>query len=150
MHGSVNGAEEIEGLPQSLELGTKIEIHLFISHQNDSGVSGDIFLNHMTVACVCVCVITESWMMVCEQRLFLGQFLSAPEDHWLSFHFYSSCLEKEQEGCTRPAIEARACMAKLLLLQGGTTTHIKISVKIHSSHMNTERQYLKTNTLFLF
>lgn len=56
VHGSVKGVQEIKGLPQSLELGTKIEIQLFISHQNDSGVSGDIFLNHTTVVCVCVCV----------------------------------------------------------------------------------------------
>lgn len=65
-------------------------------------------------------------MMVCEQRLFLGQFFSAPDDRWLSFHFYSSCLEKEQEGCRRPIIEARASVARLLLLQGGTDTHGKI------------------------
>lgn len=66
-------------------------------------------------------------MMVCEQRLFLGQFFSAPDDRWLSFHFYSSCLEKEQEGCRRPTIEARASVARLLLLQGGRDTHGKIA-----------------------
>lgn len=67
--------------------------------------------------------------MVCEQRLFLGQFFSAPDDRWLSFHFYSSCLEKEQEGCRRPTIEARASVARLLLLQGGTDTRGKIGKK---------------------
>lgn len=76
--------------------------------------------------------------MVCEQRLFLGQFFSAPDDRWLSFHFYSSCLEKEQEGCRRPAIEARASVARLLLLQGWTDTHGKIV----AAHMRQQTRWI--------
>ncbi|XP_038588532.1 tetratricopeptide repeat protein 29-like isoform X1 [Micropterus salmoides] len=59
-----------------------------------------------------------SWSVVCEQRLVLGQYFSAPEDLWLSFHFYHSCVDRKQGGCSRPATEARACMAELYLQQG--------------------------------
>ncbi|XP_034424803.1 tetratricopeptide repeat protein 29 [Hippoglossus hippoglossus] len=58
---------------------------------------------------------TGSWSVVCEQRLFLGRYFSAPEDQWLSLHFYQSCADR---GCSRPATEARACMAELYLQQG--------------------------------
>ncbi|XP_019951335.2 tetratricopeptide repeat protein 29 isoform X1 [Paralichthys olivaceus] len=58
---------------------------------------------------------TGSWSVVCEQRLFLGRYFSAPEDLWLSLHFYRSCAER---GRSRPATEARACMAELYLQQG--------------------------------
>lgn len=79
--------------------------------------------------------------MVCEQRLFLGQFFSAPDDRWLSFHFYSSCLEKEQEGCRRPTIEARASVSRLLLLQGGTDTRGKIGKKTQYTRDNIQDKY---------
>ncbi|XP_026178772.1 tetratricopeptide repeat protein 29 [Mastacembelus armatus] len=59
-----------------------------------------------------------SWSVVCEQRLILGQYFSAPEDLWLSFHFYHSCADREEGGCCRPAVEARACLADLYLQQG--------------------------------
>ncbi|XP_060922616.1 tetratricopeptide repeat protein 29 [Limanda limanda] len=58
---------------------------------------------------------TGSWSVVCEQRLFLSRYFSAPEDHWLSLHFNKSCAET---GCSRSATEARACMAELYLEQG--------------------------------
>ncbi|XP_076581095.1 tetratricopeptide repeat protein 29 [Chaetodon auriga] len=61
---------------------------------------------------------TGSWCTVCEQRLILGQYFSAPEDLWLSLHFYHSCADREREGSWRPASEARACMAELYLQQG--------------------------------
>nr|XP_020442316.1 tetratricopeptide repeat protein 29 [Monopterus albus] len=59
-----------------------------------------------------------SWSVVCEQRLCLGQYFSAPEDLWLRFHFYHSCADREQGGCSRPATEARVCLAELYLQQG--------------------------------
>ncbi|XP_070849856.1 tetratricopeptide repeat protein 29 [Chaetodon trifascialis] len=61
---------------------------------------------------------TGSWCTVCEQRLILGQYFSAPEDLWLSLHFYHSCADREREGSCRPASEARANMAELYLQQG--------------------------------
>ncbi|KAG7233365.1 hypothetical protein INR49_007094 [Caranx melampygus] len=59
-----------------------------------------------------------SWSEVCEQRLLLAQYFSAPVDQWLSLHFYHSCADREQGGYSRPATEARACMAELYLQQG--------------------------------
>nr|XP_033465383.1 tetratricopeptide repeat protein 29 isoform X3 [Epinephelus lanceolatus] len=56
-----------------------------------------------------------SWTVVCEQRLFLGRYFSAPEDLWLSLHFYHSCTDLERGGHSRPATEAQACMAELYL-----------------------------------
>lgn len=44
--------KEIKGLPQSLELGTKIENHLFISYIMTVEPLVIFFLNHMTVVCV--------------------------------------------------------------------------------------------------
>ncbi|XP_044040013.1 LOW QUALITY PROTEIN: tetratricopeptide repeat protein 29 [Siniperca chuatsi] len=61
---------------------------------------------------------TGSWSVVCEQRLFLGLYFSAPEDLWLSLHFYHSCVDRKQGGCSRPATEARACLAELYLQRG--------------------------------
>ncbi|XP_044197981.1 tetratricopeptide repeat protein 29 isoform X2 [Thunnus albacares] len=61
---------------------------------------------------------TGSWSMVHEQRLFLGRYFSAPEDLWLSKHFYLSCTERQQGSRSRPATEARACLAELYLHQG--------------------------------
>ncbi|XP_041821670.1 tetratricopeptide repeat protein 29 [Chelmon rostratus] len=61
---------------------------------------------------------TGSWSVVCEQRLILGQYFSAPEDLWLSLHFYHSCADRERGGRSRPATEARACLAELYLQQG--------------------------------
>ncbi|XP_049423605.1 tetratricopeptide repeat protein 29 isoform X1 [Epinephelus fuscoguttatus] len=58
---------------------------------------------------------TRSWTVVCEQRLFLGRYFSAPEDLWLSLHFYHSCTDLERGGHSRPATEAQACMAELYL-----------------------------------
>eukprot|EP00064_Thunnus_orientalis_P016409 superscaffoldBa00003249_g16474 len=60
---------------------------------------------------------TGSWSMVHEQRLFLGRYFSAPEDLWLSKHFYLSCTERQQGSRSRPATEARACLAELYLHQ---------------------------------
>ncbi|XP_071315666.1 tetratricopeptide repeat protein 29 [Trachinotus anak] len=59
-----------------------------------------------------------SWSVLCEQRLLLARFFSAPEDLWLSLHFYHGCADREQGGRSRPATEARACMAELYLQQG--------------------------------
>ncbi|XP_040887605.1 tetratricopeptide repeat protein 29 isoform X2 [Toxotes jaculatrix] len=59
-----------------------------------------------------------SWSVVCEHRLVLGQYFSAPEDLLLSLYFYHSCADREQGGRSRPATEARACMAELYLQQG--------------------------------
>ncbi|XP_029381818.1 tetratricopeptide repeat protein 29 [Echeneis naucrates] len=59
-----------------------------------------------------------SWSKVCEQRLLVAQFFSAPEDLWLRLHFYHSCADREQGGRSRPATEARACMADIYLQQG--------------------------------
>nr|XP_046237016.1 tetratricopeptide repeat protein 29 isoform X2 [Scatophagus argus]XP_046237017.1 tetratricopeptide repeat protein 29 isoform X2 [Scatophagus argus]XP_046237018.1 tetratricopeptide repeat protein 29 isoform X2 [Scatophagus argus] len=59
-----------------------------------------------------------SWSTACEQRLFLGQYFSAPEDLWLSLHFYHSCTDREQGRHSRLSTEARACMAELYLQQG--------------------------------
>lgn len=56
--------------------------------------------------------------MVCEHRLFLGQYFSAPEDQWLRIHFYHSCADREQGRHLKPATEARACMAELYLQRG--------------------------------
>ncbi|XP_059210238.1 tetratricopeptide repeat protein 29 [Centropristis striata] len=61
---------------------------------------------------------TCSWTVVCDQRLFLGQYFSAPEDAWLTLHFYHSCADREQGGHSRPATEARACMAEVYLQLG--------------------------------
>uniref|UniRef100_A0A8D3CKL7 Tetratricopeptide repeat protein 29 n=1 Tax=Scophthalmus maximus TaxID=52904 RepID=A0A8D3CKL7_SCOMX len=61
---------------------------------------------------------TGSWPAMCEHRLFLGQFFSAPEDQLLSLHFFHSCADREQGRSSRPATEARACMAELYLQQG--------------------------------
>ncbi|XP_040887607.1 tetratricopeptide repeat protein 29 isoform X4 [Toxotes jaculatrix] len=58
-----------------------------------------------------------SWSVVCEHRLVLGQYFSAPEDLLLSLYFYHSCADREQGGRSRPATEARACMAELYLQQ---------------------------------
>uniref|UniRef100_A0A8C4EAD0 Tetratricopeptide repeat protein 29 n=1 Tax=Dicentrarchus labrax TaxID=13489 RepID=A0A8C4EAD0_DICLA len=59
-----------------------------------------------------------SWTAVCDQRLFLGLYFSAPEDLWVSLHFFHSCADREKGGRSRPATEARACMAELYLQQG--------------------------------
>uniref|UniRef100_UPI0037E85A2D tetratricopeptide repeat protein 29 n=1 Tax=Semicossyphus pulcher TaxID=241346 RepID=UPI0037E85A2D len=61
---------------------------------------------------------TGSWTVVCDQRLFLGRYFSAPEDLWISLHFYHSCADREHGGLLKPASEARACMAELYLQQG--------------------------------
>ncbi|XP_054457926.1 tetratricopeptide repeat protein 29 [Anoplopoma fimbria] len=61
---------------------------------------------------------TCSWTVVCDQRLFLGRYFSSPEDFWLSLHFYQSCAEREHGGRSRPATEARVCMAEVYLQQG--------------------------------
>ncbi|KAM7366572.1 hypothetical protein PAMP_016005 [Pampus punctatissimus] len=58
-----------------------------------------------------------SWSVMQEQRLFLGRYFSAPEDLWLSLHFYLSCNDR-QGSCSRPATEARACLAELYLQKG--------------------------------
>ncbi|XP_068164251.1 tetratricopeptide repeat protein 29 isoform X3 [Antennarius striatus] len=59
---------------------------------------------------------TGLWAVACDQRLFLGGFFSSPEDVWLRFHFYHSCCQTGRP--LRPAAEARACLAELLLQQG--------------------------------
>ncbi|XP_073331102.1 tetratricopeptide repeat protein 29 isoform X2 [Pagrus major] len=59
---------------------------------------------------------TGSWSVVCEQRLFLGHYFSALENLWLSLHFYQRCVEPG--GSSRPAAEARGCMAELYLQRG--------------------------------
>ncbi|XP_055369718.1 tetratricopeptide repeat protein 29 isoform X2 [Betta splendens] len=61
---------------------------------------------------------TGSWSVACDQRLLLGLHFSAPEDLWLRLHFYHSCADREQGGRSRPATEARACMAELYLQRG--------------------------------
>ncbi|KAM4536603.1 tetratricopeptide repeat protein 29 isoform 2-T2 [Odontesthes bonariensis] len=60
---------------------------------------------------------TGSWTTVCEQRLLLGRYFSAPEDVWLSLYFYHSCADREHGGCSRQATEARACLADIYLQQ---------------------------------
>ncbi|KAM7376960.1 hypothetical protein PAMA_013645 [Pampus argenteus] len=60
---------------------------------------------------------TGSWSVMHEQRLFLGRYFSAPEDLWLSLHFYLSCTDR-QGSWSRPATEARACLAELYLQKG--------------------------------
>ncbi|KAJ4941995.1 hypothetical protein JOQ06_011866, partial [Pogonophryne albipinna] len=47
---------------------------------------------------------TCSWTVVCDQRLFLAQFFS--------------CADREQGGQSRPATEARACLAEVYLQLG--------------------------------
>ncbi|XP_056224642.1 tetratricopeptide repeat protein 29 isoform X2 [Seriola aureovittata] len=59
-----------------------------------------------------------SWTRVCEQRLLLARCFTAPEDLWLSLHFYHSCADRKQGGRSRPATDARASMAELYLQQG--------------------------------
>ncbi|TDG95804.1 hypothetical protein EPR50_G00245160, partial [Perca flavescens] len=61
---------------------------------------------------------TGSWMVVCDQRLLLGWYFSAPEDLWLSLHFYHSCTDRGPGSHSRPATEARACMAEAYLKLG--------------------------------
>ncbi|XP_034713220.1 tetratricopeptide repeat protein 29 [Etheostoma cragini] len=61
---------------------------------------------------------TCSWMVVCDQRLMLGWYFSAPEDLWLSLHFFHSCTDREQGSHSRPATEARVCMAETYLKLG--------------------------------
>ncbi|KAK5848153.1 hypothetical protein PBY51_005793 [Eleginops maclovinus] len=61
---------------------------------------------------------TCSWTVVCDQRLFLAQFFSSPEDVWLRLHFYHSCADRERGGRSRPATEARACLAEVYLQLG--------------------------------
>ncbi|CAK6977541.1 tetratricopeptide repeat protein 29 [Scomber scombrus] len=61
---------------------------------------------------------TGSWSTVNEQRLFLGRYFSAPEDFWLSLHFFLSCINRERGSRSRPATEARACLAEVYLQQG--------------------------------
>ncbi|XP_030609689.1 tetratricopeptide repeat protein 29 [Archocentrus centrarchus] len=61
---------------------------------------------------------TGVWSTVCEQRLLLGRYFSAPEDLWLRFYFYHSCADREKGGISRAATEARACLAELYLGQG--------------------------------
>ncbi|KAE8279433.1 Tetratricopeptide repeat protein 29 [Larimichthys crocea] len=56
------------------------------------------------------------WLEVCKQRMFLGRFFSAPEDRWLSLHFYHSCADIKQG--SRLTVEARACLAEIYLQQG--------------------------------
>ncbi|KAK2863277.1 hypothetical protein Q5P01_002810 [Channa striata] len=60
---------------------------------------------------------TGGWTLVCEQRLLLGVHFSTPEDLLLSLHFLHSCADREHGGCSRPATEARACLAELYLKQ---------------------------------
>ncbi|KAF3837493.1 hypothetical protein F7725_004957 [Dissostichus mawsoni] len=48
---------------------------------------------------------------VCDQRLFLAQFFSSPEDGWLS-------VQTGSGGRSRPATEARACLAEVYLQLG--------------------------------
>ncbi|KAM6960347.1 tetratricopeptide repeat protein 29 [Tautogolabrus adspersus] len=61
---------------------------------------------------------TRSWTVACEQRLFLGGYFSSVEDLWISLHFYHSCADREHGGRSRPATEARACLAELYLQTG--------------------------------
>ncbi|KAF1380911.1 hypothetical protein PFLUV_G00168970 [Perca fluviatilis] len=61
---------------------------------------------------------TGSWMVVCDQRLLLGWYFSAPEDLWLSLHFYHSCTDRGQGSHSRPATEAQVCMAEAYLKLG--------------------------------
>ncbi|XP_026200277.1 tetratricopeptide repeat protein 29 [Anabas testudineus] len=61
---------------------------------------------------------TGSWSLVCEQRLLLGLYFSAPEDLLLRLHFYHSCADREQGGSSRPATEAQVCLAELYLQRG--------------------------------
>ncbi|XP_029310463.1 tetratricopeptide repeat protein 29 isoform X2 [Cottoperca gobio] len=61
---------------------------------------------------------TCSWTVVCDQRLFLGQYFSAPEDVWLSLYFLHSCADRELGRHSRPATEARACLAEVYLQLG--------------------------------
>ncbi|XP_047452104.1 tetratricopeptide repeat protein 29 isoform X2 [Mugil cephalus] len=61
---------------------------------------------------------TGSWSSLCEQRWLLGRYFSAPEDVWLSLHFHHSCADREHGGRSRPATEARACLAELYLQKG--------------------------------
>ncbi|KAM9836871.1 tetratricopeptide repeat protein 29 [Aulostomus maculatus] len=59
-----------------------------------------------------------SWLLVHEHRLLLGQFFSAPQDLWLRLHFLLSCTDPCPDPDSRPAAEARACLAELYLQQG--------------------------------
>ncbi|XP_028428369.1 tetratricopeptide repeat protein 29, partial [Perca flavescens] len=43
---------------------------------------------------------------------------TAPEDLWLSLHFYHSCTDRGPGSHSRPATEARACMAEAYLKLG--------------------------------
>ncbi|XP_061664493.1 tetratricopeptide repeat protein 29 isoform X2 [Syngnathoides biaculeatus] len=59
------------------------------------------------------------WPAAYEQRLHLGAYFAAErEDLWLSLHFYHTCTQAREDGCTRHATEGRACLAELYLQQG--------------------------------
>ncbi|KAL6118320.1 ttc29 [Pungitius sinensis] len=61
---------------------------------------------------------TCSWTAACDQRLLLGRYFSAPEDLWLSLHFYHRCADAERGGHSRPATEALARLAEIYLQLG--------------------------------
>ncbi|GLD68080.1 tetratricopeptide repeat protein 29 [Lates japonicus] len=95
------------------EPGSALRLQIPLEEQRDKLETMRLHLNQAEQA-----ERTGSWSVVCEQRLFLGRYFSAPEDLLLSLHFYHSCADREQGGRSRPATEARACMAELYLQQG--------------------------------
>ncbi|XP_055369721.1 tetratricopeptide repeat protein 29 isoform X4 [Betta splendens] len=93
---------------------------------------------------------TGSWSVACDQRLLLGLHFSAPEDLWLRLHFYHSCADREQGGRSRPATEARACMAELYLqraedkrLQGEAACRLGLAYQRAGDH-GTARKLFST------
>ncbi|XP_070711280.1 tetratricopeptide repeat protein 29 [Pempheris klunzingeri] len=95
------------------EPGSALSLQAPLEGQRDKLETMTLYLNQAEQA-----ERTDSWSVVCEQRLFLGHYFSAPEDLWLSLHFYHSCAHRESRGCSRPATEARAELAEIYLQRG--------------------------------
>ncbi|XP_041634879.1 tetratricopeptide repeat protein 29 [Cheilinus undulatus] len=98
---------------ESAELGSDLSLQTPLEEQKDKLTIMRKYLSRAEQA-----ERTNTWTVVCEQRLFLGGYFSSKEDLWISFHFYHSCAEREHGGRSRPATEARACLAELYLQTG--------------------------------
>ncbi|TKS93253.1 Tetratricopeptide repeat protein 29 [Collichthys lucidus] len=80
--------------------------------------------------------------------MFLGRFFSAPEDRWLSLHFYHSCADIKQG--SRLTVEARACLAEIYLQQGEleqAKQQAELCIKQADGWMDSDGQSLKLRAL---
>ncbi|XP_074555354.1 tetratricopeptide repeat protein 29 [Halichoeres trimaculatus] len=98
---------------ESAEPGTALSLQTPLEDQKDKIQTMRHYLSRAEQA-----ERTNTWTVACEHRLSLGRYFSSQEDLWLSLHFYHSCVDREFGGHSRPATEARVCLAELYLQTG--------------------------------